>query len=98
MLTPDLDGTAAEELGVRRSVVENLTLKTLFYLGEATVQELATQLHIPPYIVEGVFQRLRKDQLMQAVGLAAGGHRLTLTSAGRTRAIDLLRVDQYVGP
>ena len=98
MLTPDIDGTAAEGLGVRRSVVENLTLKTLFYLGESTIHELATQLHIASFIVEGMFQRLRKDQLMQAVGLAAGGHRVTLTSAGRARAIELLGVDQYVGP
>jgi len=30
VLSADLEGTAAEGLGVRRSVVENLTLKTLF--------------------------------------------------------------------
>jgi predicted ATPase with chaperone activity len=84
-------------LGVRRSVVENLTLKTLFYLGEAAIQELAENLRIAPFIVEGVFQRLRKDQLIQATGLAAGGHRVTLTMQGRSRAMELLNVDQYVG-
>src|SRR5689334_23635369 len=83
VLSADFDGIAAEGLGVRRSVVENLTLKTLFYLGEASIQELGEHLRIAPYIVEGVFQRLRKDQLIQAVGLAQGGHRVTLTSAGR---------------
>ncbi len=98
MLSADLEGNAAEGLGVRRSVVENLTLKTLFYLGEATIQELAEQLRIAPFIVEGVFQRLRKDQLIQAVGLGTGGHRVNLTSAGRSRALELLGVDQYVGP
>jgi predicted ATPase with chaperone activity len=98
VLSADLEGTAAEGLGVRRSLVENLTLKTLFYLGEATIHELAEQLRIAPYIVEGVFQRLRKDQVIQATGLgAAGGHRVTLTSAGRSRALELLNVDQYVG-
>jgi predicted ATPase with chaperone activity len=98
VLSADLEGTAAEGLGVRRSVVENLTLKTLFYLGDASIQELAEQLRIAPYIVEGVFQRLRKDQLIQATGLAAGGHRVNLTGQGRTRAMELLGVDQYVGP
>ena len=97
MLSADLDGTAAESLGVRRSVVDGLTLKTLFYLGEASVHELGEQLHIAPYIVEGTFQRMRKDQLCQATGLAGGGHRITLTSAGRARAAELLNVDQYVG-
>jgi len=97
VLSADLEGTAAEGLGVRRSVVENLALKSLFYLGEATIQELAEQLRIAPYIVEGVFQRLKKDQLMQATGLAAGGHRVNLTGAGGARASELLNVDQYVG-
>ncbi len=98
MLVADFDGNAVEELGVRRGVVENLTLKTLFCLGEASVRELADQLHVTPFIVEGVFQRYRKDELMQAVGLAQGGHRVNLTAAGRNRAIELLGADQYVGP
>ena len=98
MLSADLEGTAAEGLGIRRSVVENLAMKTLFYLGDASVQELAEQLRVAPYIVEGIFQRLRKDQLMQAIGLAAGGHRVNLTSQGRARALELLSTDQYVGP
>jgi predicted ATPase with chaperone activity len=98
VLSADLEGTAAEGLGIRRSVVENLTMKTLFYLGDASIQELAEQLRIAPYIVEGIFQRLRKDQLMQAIGLAAGGHRVNLTGQGRARALELLSTDQYVGP
>ena len=97
MLSADLEGTAAEGLGVRRSVVENLTLKSLFYLGDASIQELSDNLRIAPYIVEGVFQRLRKDQLIQAIGLASGGHRVNLTMQGRSRAMELLNVDQYVG-
>jgi len=97
VLSADLEGTAAEGLGVRRSLIDGLTLKTLFYLGEATVAELAEQMRIAPYIIEGVFQRLRKEQFIQAVGLAPGGHRLTLTQAGRGRASELLAIDQYVG-
>src|SRR5262245_29441962 len=80
VLSADLEGTAAEGLGVRRNVVENLALKTLFYLGEAPIDELAEHLRIAPYIVEGVFQRLKKDQLMLATGLAGSGHRVALTS------------------
>ena len=98
MLSADLEGTAIEGLGVRRSVTEGLALKSLFYLGEATIQELADGLCIAPFIVEGIFQRLKKDQLMQAVGLSPSGHhRVNLTGAGRARAAELLSVDQYVG-
>ena len=35
---------------------------------------------------------------MQAIGLAAGGHRVNLTGQGRARALELLSTDQYVGP
>jgi predicted ATPase with chaperone activity len=98
MLSADLEGAAADQLGVRPSVVEAIALKTLFYLGEASVQELADRMHIGPYVVEGIFQRMRKDMLMQALGLTDGGHRVNLTSAGRTRAAELLSIDQYVGP
>jgi len=74
-------------------------MKTLFFLTEATINELSDQLCVAPYIVDGAFQRLRKEQLVQAVGLgASGGHRLQLTGGGRTRAAELLSVDQYVGP
>ena len=98
MLIADFDGSAVEGLGVRRGVVENLALKTLFCLGEVSIKELATQLRVTPFIVEGVFQRHRKDELMQAVGMAQGGHRINLTAAGRNRAIELMATDQYVGP
>ena len=98
MLSADFEGNAAEGLGVRRAIIENLAMKTLFYLTEASINELAQHLCVAPYIVEGIFQRLRKEQLLQAVGLGTGGHRVQLTSAGRSRAAELLAVDQYVGP
>src|SRR5262249_26097938 len=72
--------------------------KTLFQLGESSVHELAEQLRVAPFIVEGVFQRLRKEQLMQAVGMTGSAHRGTLTQAGRVRSSELLGVDQCVGP
>jgi predicted ATPase with chaperone activity len=98
MLSADIDGSAAEELGVRRNLIDSLTMKTLYQLGESSVQELAEHLHIAPFIVEGVFQRLRKEQLCQALGMIGDSHRIALTTSGRSRAAELLGVDQYVGP
>lgn len=92
------ESTVVEELGIRRSLVENLTLKTLYYLGEASLHELAAQLCINRSIVDAVFQRLRRDLLVQAVGMSVGVHQVVLTDAGRSRAADLLAVDGYVGP
>jgi predicted ATPase with chaperone activity len=96
--TDAAEATIVEGLGIRRSLVEALTLKSLYYLGEASLHELAQQMCINRSIVESVFQRLRKDQLCQAVGMTVGMHRIALTQAGRTRAAELLGVDSYVGP
>jgi predicted ATPase with chaperone activity len=94
----DAEGTIVEGLGIRRSLVEAITLKSLYYLGEASVQELSQQMCVSRSVVEAVFQRLRKDQLAQATGMTVGMHRMALTQAGRTRAAELLAVDSYVGP
>ena len=94
----DAEGTIIEGLGIRRSLVEALTLKTLYYLGEASVQELSQQMCVSRSVIEAIFQRLRKDQLAQATGMTVGMHRMALTQSGRTRASELLGVDSYVGP
>jgi predicted ATPase with chaperone activity len=94
----DAEGTIVEGLGIRRSFVEALMLKTLYYLGEASLQELSQQMCISRSVVESLFQRLRKDQLCQATGMTVGMHRIALTQGGRTRAAELLGVDSYVGP
>jgi predicted ATPase with chaperone activity len=92
------EGVVIEGLGIRRSLVEALVLKSLYFLGEASLHELAQQLCITRAVVENVFQKLRKEQLCQAVGMSVGMHHVTLTQAGRTRAGELLAVDSYVGP
>lgn len=92
------DGTVVEGLGIRRSLLETLTLKTLYHLGEATLHELAGELRVSRSIADALFQRLRKELLVQAVGMSVGVHRVTLTSEGRARAADALGVDSYVGP
>lgn len=94
----EAEGTVIEGLGIRRSLVEALTLKSLYYLGEASVQELSQQLCINRAVVENIFARLRKEQLAQATGMTVGMHRIALTQAGRTRAAELLAIDAYVGP
>jgi len=92
------ESTVVEELGIRRSLLEGLTMKTLFQLGEASLHELAEQLRVNRSIVDMVFQRLRKELLVQAVGMSVGVHRIVLTDAGRNRASELLSVEGYIGP
>jgi len=87
-----------EEVGVRRNLLEDLALKTLYLIGEMSLQELARHMGLSLPMVEELFQRLRKDHLVQVTGMAGNVHRVTTTSGGKSRAMELLAQNQYVGP
>jgi len=88
---------SVEETGIRRSVLEDLALKTLYVLGELGLRELADHMRVNLRIVEELFQRLRKDQLCQVTGMMGGVHRIVTTSEGKSRALELLMMNQYHG-
>lgn len=90
--------TCVEETGVRASVLEDLALKTLFVVGEMSLGELARHMSLTHGVVDDLFQRLRKEQLCQVTGMSAGLHRVSVTEQGKQRALELLTLDQYVGP
>ncbi len=87
-----------EETGIRRKVLEDLALKTVYLMGELSLHELAEHMRIALRIVDDIFQRLRKDQLCQVTGMTAAVHRIVLTTEGKQRALDALSINQYVGP
>ena len=87
-----------EETRIRRKLLEDLALKTLYVLGELTLRELAEHMCLSMRIVEELFQRLRKDQLCQVTGMTGGVHRIVPTSEGKIRALELLALNQYAGP
>ena len=87
-----------EELGVRRSLLEDLALKILYLIGEMSLHELARHLGLRLAVVEELFERLRKEQLCQVTGMAGRVHRINTTSTGKTRALELLAQNQYAGP
>src|SRR5262245_38528099 len=86
-----------EETGIPSRVLEDLTLKTLYLHGEASLHDLASPLCVNVRIVDELFQHLRREQLCQATGMAGGVHRVVLTSDGKQRALDALAINQYVG-
>lgn len=87
-----------EETGIRRRLLEDLTLKTLHLSGELSLRDLSDRLHISLRIVEEIFGRLRKEGLCQVTGMAGGVHRIVTTTEGRERAIDILSGSHYAGP
>ncbi len=87
-----------EATGVRRSVLEDLALKTLFMNGELSLRELAELMKLSLGIVEELFQTMRREQLCEVKGMVGSIHRITTTQQGKRRALDLLELNQYVGP
>ncbi len=87
-----------KEIGVRRNLLEDLALKILYLVGEMSVRELAQHMGLGLGMVEELFQRLRKDQLCQVTGMNGSVHRITTTSSGKSRALELLTQNQYAGP
>lgn len=87
-----------EGVGIRRNLLEDLALKSLYLIGEMTLQELARHMGLNLPMVEELFQRLRKDHLIHVTGMAGNVHRVTTTSGGKSRALELLAQNQYAGP
>ena len=87
-----------EDMRVRRNLLEDLALKILYRIGEMSLLEWARCLKLSLDMVEQLFQRLRKDQLCQVTGMAGAVFRVATTSAGKSRALELLAQNQYAGP
>jgi len=87
-----------EETGVRRNLLEDLALKILYQMGEMSLHELASHMGLSLGVMERVFQRLRKEQLIQVNDMAGSVYRVTTTAAGKSQALELLSQNQYAGP
>ncbi|MFZ3333515.1 MAG: hypothetical protein WA197_22945, partial [Candidatus Acidiferrales bacterium] len=87
-----------EETGIRRGLLEDLALKTLYLNGEMTLRELGDRMCLGLGVVDEIFRFFRKEQLCEVKGMAGGSHRITITTQGKARAIELLLLNQYAGP
>src|SRR6185295_12414963 len=86
-----------EELGIPKKMMEDLFLKTLYLAGELTLIQLSDHMCVALKIVEDIFGRLRREQLVQVTGMVGGVHQIVTTSEGKNRAQELLSISHYVG-
>lgn len=84
--------------GVRRGLLEDLSLKILYLHGEMSLVELSEHTCLGLGVIEEIFQFLRKEQLCEVKGMAGGSHRIVASAQGKQRAAELLTLNQYVGP
>ena len=85
------------DLDVSSGVLEELALKTLYVCGSLSVLDLANKIRLSYTTTSDLFSRLRSDLLCQVTGMTNNIPQIAITSAGRTRAADLLSQNRYVG-
>jgi predicted ATPase with chaperone activity len=89
---------SVSEVGVRKAFLEDLALKTIYVTAPNSVMELASTLRLNYPIVDELFRRLRSEQLVEVIGMEGNTRQIALSSRGRSRALDMLALNRYVGP
>jgi predicted ATPase with chaperone activity len=99
MLTATLSAPQAlSDTGIRKGLLEDLAVKVLFVGGEMTLVDLADHMCLSMAAIEEIFQFLRREQLCEVRGITLGVHRIAISASGKTRASELLALNQYAGP
>ncbi|HEX3662931.1 MAG TPA: hypothetical protein VHU89_15960 [Acidobacteriaceae bacterium] len=94
---PEYRPRSAAELGVRRPVVDELALKTMYVCGALSTRDLARHLHVTQPIADELVGWMRTEQLCQVTGMVGNVPTIALTAQARTRAMELLSQCQYTG-
>jgi predicted ATPase with chaperone activity len=86
------------QVGVRKSILEELALKTLYVSGTSSLLELAAKMRLTFGVLDELVRRLRVEQLCEVTGMTGNVPQIAITSQGRSRALELLAHNQYAGP
>jgi len=87
-----------EDLGIPRSLVNDLILRYLWLHGSGTLTALNESLKLSFPVLETMFHQFRQQQLLEVKGMVGNDYSFSLTSAGRNLATARNEVCQYVGP
>jgi predicted ATPase with chaperone activity len=87
-----------EDLGIPRSVVNDLVLRYLWLHGSGTLGALNETLKLSYPLLEQVFHQFRQQQLLEVKGMVGNDYSFSLTQGGRNQAAGRNEVCQYVGP
>ena len=85
------------DIDVRQSVLEDLALKILYLSGTISVLELGERMKLGFEISTDIFSRLRTERFCQVTGMVGNIPQISITSEGRTRAMELLAQCHYAG-
>ena len=86
-----------EELGISQSIVIDLMLRRLLLEGFSNLQTLSRKLRLSVAILNGVFQHMRQQQLVEVKGMSGNDYNFALSQAGKLLASERFQVSQYAG-
>lgn len=97
-----LEPRSIEETGLHIGFLSDLVLKTIYYAGEYSAQQISEQTHLPFVgVLEPVLDFLKREELVGitgSVGFGERGYRYTISQKGVVRVREALERSQYVGP
>ncbi len=97
VMAPEHRPRSIAELGMRRAIVEDLAVKTLYLSGTISTRDLARQMRVSVNVADELVGRMRTALLCQVAGMTANLPTLALTEQGRKRGLELLSQSQYAG-
>jgi predicted ATPase with chaperone activity len=86
------------ELDVRQAVLEELALKILYLSGSMSISELADKTRLSFEVAKELAYQLRTELFCQVTGMNANIPQISITSQGRTHAMELFTHNHYTGP
>lgn len=92
----------ADDTGLRRTVIVDLILKSIYFAGELSGYDLREQTRLPYDVIEPIIAELRRDKLMDIKGGGGsfGSISMTylITNKGTENIRQILDRNRYIGP
>jgi predicted ATPase with chaperone activity len=95
---PESRPRSIDEFDIRKSILEDLALKTLYLSGSLSISELSDKTRLSFEVAQELSTLLRAEMLCQVTGMHGHIPQIAITSQGRSRAMDLLAQSHYSGP
>ena len=87
-----------QNLDIPDSLVEDLMLRRLYTIGSSSINSLCSSLKLSFPVIQAMFERLRKRQLLIVTGMEGNDYTFTLSEAGRKLAATRFDMCHYSGP